>query len=77
MFIFSEINSFIKKDIASFAQPEAFYFVPVLPKTRSGKIMRRILKKLSVGITDDLGDVSTLADPSAVENIVKLIEKRK
>ncbi|XP_075259404.1 acetyl-coenzyme A synthetase 2-like, mitochondrial isoform X2 [Convolutriloba macropyga] len=73
----SEINSFIKKDIASFAQPEAFYFVPVLPKTRSGKIMRRILKKLSVGITDDLGDVSTLAEPSAVENIVKLIEKRK
>jgi len=46
--------------------------VPGLPKTRSGKIMRRILRKVAVGEKKDLGDVSTLADPSIVEVIVRL-----
>ena len=46
--------------------------VPGLPKTRSGKIMRRILRKVAVGERKDLGDITTLADPSVVEKIVEL-----
>jgi acetyl-CoA synthetase len=46
-------------------------FAPGLPKTRSGKIMRRILRKIAQGAVDELGDTSTLADPSVVDNLVK------
>ena len=53
------------------AKPEAIQFAPALPKTRSGKIMRRILRKVAEGHTEDLGDTTTLADPGVVDNLVE------
>ncbi len=66
-----EIINKIRKDIGPIASPKEVYFVKDLPKTRSGKIMRRILKKLFTG--EDLGDLSTLANPESVEKIKKEI----
>ena len=60
----------VAKDIGPHAKPDEIQFTPALPKTRSGKIMRRILRKIAEGDTDNLGDISTLADPSVVEKIV-------
>jgi len=60
----------VVKDIGPHAKPDEIQFTPALPKTRSGKIMRRILRKIAEGDTDNLGDISTLADPSVVEQIV-------
>jgi acetyl-CoA synthetase len=59
----------VRKVIGSFAAPKKIIIVPDLPKTRSGKIMRRIMRKISCGEGDQLGDLSTLADPSVVEAI--------
>jgi acetyl-CoA synthetase len=56
--------------------PKGIHLVPDLPKTRSGKIMRRILRKIVAGESDQLGDLSTLADPSVVEEIKKKVEKK-
>ena len=61
----------VRTDIGRFAAPEAIQWAPGLPKTRSGKIMRRILRKIAEGATDQLGDTSTLADPAVVEELVK------
>jgi len=61
----------IRKEIGPIATPDKMQFAPGLPKTRSGKIMRRILRKIAQGAIDELGDVSTLADPSVVDNLVK------
>ncbi len=61
----------IRKEIGPVATPDVIQFVTGLPKTRSGKIMRRILRKIAAGIYDDLGDTSTLADPSVVEEIIQ------
>ena len=61
----------IRKEIGPIATPDKMQFAPGLPKTRSGKIMRRILRKIAKGEVDDLGDTSTLADPSVVENLVR------
>ena len=61
----------VRTDIGRFAAPEAIQWAPGLPKTRSGKIMRRILRKIAEGATDQLGDTSTLADPSVVDELVK------
>ncbi len=61
----------IRKEIGPIATPDKMQFAPGLPKTRSGKIMRRILRKIAQGAVDELGDVSTLADPSVVDNLVK------
>lgn len=58
------------KEIGPIAKPDKIQFVPGLPKTRSGKIMRRILRKVAEGETSNLGDVSTLIDPSIVEKII-------
>ena len=66
-----EINSLISKTIGPIAKPEKIQLVPGLPKTRSGKIMRRILRKIAANEHNQLGDTSTLADPSVVENLVK------
>lgn len=66
-----EIRSQISKTVGPIAKPEKIYFVKELPKTRSGKIMRRILKKIVAGETTDFGDTSTLINPSIVEEIVK------
>ena len=60
----------VRNDIGALAAPEAIQFAPALPKTRSGKIMRRILRKIAEGQTDQLGDTSTLADPSVVDALV-------
>ena len=60
----------VRRDIGRFAAPEAIQWAPALPKTRSGKIMRRILRKVAAGETEDLGDTSTLAEPEVVEALV-------
>jgi acetyl-CoA synthetase len=61
----------VRTEIGPIAAPDVIHWAPALPKTRSGKIMRRILRKIAEGKTDELGDTSTLADPSVVENLVK------
>ncbi len=66
-----EIDEVVSKLIGRIAKPDKIQFVAGLPKTRSGKIMRRILRKIADGTADDLGDVSTLLDPSVVESIKK------
>ncbi|MEW6713504.1 MAG: acetate--CoA ligase, partial [Nitrospirota bacterium] len=63
--------SHIRKEIGAIATPDKMQFAPGLPKTRSGKIMRRILRKIAKGDIEDLGDTSTLADPSVVDNLVR------
>ena len=68
-----ELLAHVSKEIGSFAKPELIQWAPALPKTRSGKIMRRILRKIACNELDNLGDTSTLADPSVVEG---LIDKR-
>ena len=65
-----ELKQIVKQKISGFAVPEVIQFTPGLPKTRSGKIMRRILRKVAASKTDDLGDISTLADPGVVKIIV-------
>ena len=61
----------VRKEIGAIAAPDRIQFTQVLPKTRSGKIMRRILKKIAAGDVENLGDVTTLADPSVVEFLVE------
>ncbi|QPJ63267.1 MAG: acetate--CoA ligase [Candidatus Nitronauta litoralis] len=62
-----ELISFVRKEIGPCATPDIIHWAPGLPKTRSGKIMRRILRKIASNEADQLGDISTLADPSVVE----------
>ena len=69
-----EIVDFIRKNIGPIALPKQIYLVPDLPKTRSGKIMRRILRKLFTG--EDLGDLSTLANPESIDNLKEIINKK-
>ena len=61
----------VRKSIGPFAAPKAVYVVPDLPKTRSGKIMRRILRKIAANEIDSLGDTSTLADPTVVNELIE------
>jgi len=61
----------VRKEIGPIASPDKIHFADALPKTRSGKIMRRILRKIAEGDIENLGDVTTLADPSVVEDLVK------
>ena len=65
-----ELALFVGKEIGAFAKPEIIQFAPSLPKTRSGKIMRRILRKIAADELDSLGDTTTLADPSVVEQLI-------
>ncbi len=65
-----EIHDLVSKIISPIAKPDKIQIVDGLPKTRSGKIMRRILRKVAAGETDDMGDTSTLLDPSVVEEII-------
>ncbi|KIW06323.1 acetyl-coenzyme A synthetase [Verruconis gallopava] len=67
----------VRKSIGPFAAPKAVYTVDDLPKTRSGKIMRRILRKILAGEEDQLGDISTLSDPSVVSTIIETVHKAK
>jgi len=81
----NEVNDQLKKDlilqvrksIGPFAAPKIIFTVPDLPKTRSGKIMRRILRKILAGEEDQLGDTSTLADPSVVDTIISTVKEVK
>jgi acetyl-CoA synthetase len=66
-----ELLSHVRKEIGPIAVPDVIQFAPALPKTRSGKIMRRILRKIAENATDQIGDTTTLADPSVVEALVK------
>ena len=64
-----KINALVQKNVGAIAKADKIQFVTGLPKTRSGKIMRRILRKIAAGESDDLGDISTLLDPSVVNEI--------
>jgi acetyl-CoA synthetase len=66
-----ELTTHVRKEIGPIATPDKIQFSNALPKTRSGKIMRRILTKIAAGSVDGLGDTSTLADPSVVEELVR------
>ena len=65
-----DLVNLVRKEIGPFAAPDIIQWAPGLPKTRSGKIMRRILRKIAASEIDDLGDTSTLADPSVVDDLV-------
>ncbi len=67
----SELRRFVATEIGAIAKPEAIQWASGLPKTRSGKIMRRILRKIAANEFDQLGDISTLADPSVVDDLMK------
>jgi len=69
-----ELTAHVRKEIGPIATPDKIQFADALPKTRSGKIMRRILTKIAAGDVHDLGDTSTLADPSVVETLVREAE---
>ncbi|MEZ4269346.1 MAG: acetyl-coenzyme A synthetase, partial [Myxococcota bacterium] len=64
------LNAAVRSSIGAHAKVDLYQFVPGLPKTRSGKVMRRILRKVAEGQPEALGDVSTLADPGVVDAIV-------
>ena len=66
----AELKAWVRREIGPIATPDALQFAPALPKTRSGKIMRRILRKIAEGDTGSLGDTSTLADPAVVDELV-------
>jgi acetyl-CoA synthetase len=65
-----ELVQWVRKEIGPIATPDVIHFAPALPKTRSGKIMRRILRKIAEGDTSNLGDTSTLADPGVVDALL-------
>jgi acetyl-CoA synthetase len=66
-----ELIQWVRHEIGPIATPDVIHFAPALPKTRSGKIMRRILRKIAGGDTSNLGDTSTLADPSVVDTLIR------
>jgi acetyl-CoA synthetase len=66
-----ELIATVKAEIGAFAAPKTIHFADELPKTRSGKIMRRILRKIAAGEIEDLGDISTLGNQDAVNNLIK------
>ena len=65
-----ELIQWVRREIGPIATPDVIHFAPALPKTRSGKIMRRILRKIAEGDTSNLGDTSTLADPAVVDTLL-------
>ena len=66
-----ELLAHVSKEIGSFAKPDLIQWAPGLPKTRSGKIMRRILRKIACNELENMGDTSTLADPSVVDSLIE------
>jgi acetyl-CoA synthetase len=66
-----DLVNWVRKEIGPIASPDVIQFAPGLPKTRSGKIMRRILRKIAEDDSGALGDTSTLADPGVVDDLVK------
>jgi len=69
--IISELMNQVRREIGPTARPDDIQFTDALPKTRSGKIMRRILRKIAEGELGSLGDTSTLADPSVVDSLIQ------
>jgi acetyl-CoA synthetase len=67
----AELIKQVRKEIGAFAQPDVIHWAPGLPKTRSGKIMRRILRKIASNDVTDLGDTTTLADPTVIDSLLK------
>jgi len=72
-----ELVNWVRKEIGPIASPDLIQFAPGLPKTRSGKIMRRILRKIAEDEYQSLGDTSTLADPAVVDDLVNNRQNRK
>ena len=66
-----ELRDWVRKEISAIATPDVIQWAPSLPKTRSGKIMRRILRKIAAHESDQLGDISTLADPGVVKQLIE------
>ena len=73
----AELQAWVRKEIGPIAKPDLLQWAPGLPKTRSGKIMRRILRKIAADDFADLGDTSTLADPSVVDDLVENRQNRQ
>jgi acetyl-CoA synthetase len=73
----AELQQWVRKEIGPIAKPDLIQWAPGLPKTRSGKIMRRILRKVAADDFGELGDTSTLADPSVVEDLIENRQNRK
>jgi acetyl-CoA synthetase len=69
--LLEDIKKHVRAEIGPIAVPEKIKFTQALPKTRSGKIMRRVLRKIASGDIDDLGDISTMADPQVIENLLE------
>ena len=67
----AELVKWVRSEIGPFAAPDILQWAPGLPKTRSGKIMRRILRKIAENDMSNLGDASTLADPAVVDDLIK------
>jgi acetyl-CoA synthetase len=72
--LISELRAQVRKEIGAFAVPDELLVTAALPKTRSGKIMRRILRKIAACETDTLGDVSTLAEPAVVDDLIRGVQ---
>ena len=72
----TELVQWVRKVLGPVATPDAIYWAPALPKTRSGKIMRRILRKIAADELDSLGDTSTLADPQVVDQLIKEVQSQ-
>ncbi len=70
-----ELVSWVRKILGPVATPDALHWAPALPKTRSGKIMRRILRKIAADELDSLGDTSTLAEPQVVDNLIAEVQR--
>ncbi|MBR5558399.1 MAG: AMP-binding protein, partial [Acinetobacter sp.] len=71
-----ELIDWVRKILGPIATPDALHWAPALPKTRSGKIMRRILRKIAANELDTLGDISTLAEPQVVEALITTVHPR-
>ena len=69
--LLAQLIAMVRKEIGPIAKPDVIQWAPGLPKTRSGKIMRRILRKIAANELDNLGDTSTLADPSVVDDLIQ------
>ena len=67
----NDLEKWVRKEIGPIAKPDLIQWAPGLPKTRSGKIMRRILRKIAENDFSNLGDTSTLADPTVVEELIQ------
>jgi acetyl-CoA synthetase len=72
----AELVKWVRKEIGPIASPDLIQFAPGLPKTRSGKIMRRILRKIAEDDFSNLGDTSTLADPAVVDDLIENRQNR-